>query len=485
MTRWTIALLGLSWAAGGLANPLPELSETWFSVRLDGRHVGHMQWTREQRADAVETRTELKVALLRGDQALRVSATESARESLAGKALGFSSAFDSGGSTARVDGSISAEGVASVSIEGSGQTESRSLPWPPEAMLAEAQRLALLALQARGETRSSGQVFDPSSLQVLEVSTELLGDALISLPEGDEHALHVRQQLGRAGSAVTVESWLATASGFPRRIRMPALGVHLELLACSRACATAEAELTDVFDGTLVDSPRALSIRDRSRDLEILLAVRNGPVDALDDVPGQTILQRTGSGALLRVAAQGGTQFAPQAADLAPARWVQSDHPDIRALALQFAGERGSALRRMRKLEQGVRGHIGNKSLRIGYASALEVLSLREGDCTEHAVLLAALARATGIPARVVTGIAYTPRFAARQDVFVPHAWVIAWIDGSWQGFDAALPRFDSAHIGLTAGDGDPFDFYAGVELLGNLAIESVERAGRSSRVAR
>lgn len=482
MTRWTIALLGLSWAAPGLANPLPDLSETWFSVRLAGRHVGHMLWTRAVDADTVQTRTELKVVLWRADQALQVRADESSRETRAGLPLGFSSAFDSAGSTTRVEGEVAADGEVRVLIEGSGQTETRTLRWPAGAMLAEAQRLALLAQMTRGERERQGQVFDPSSLQMLQVASELVGDTRIELPEGAEQVVHVRQRLGREGSMVQVESWLAPRSGFPRRLRMPALGVHLELLACSRACATAVAELTDVFENTVVASPRALSIRDRGRDLDVQLSVRNGPIDALDDVPGQTIVRRDPGGALVRIAATGGDQMAPRPDDLAAARWLQSDHADIRALALNLGGKRGDDRQRMRRLEQGVREFISNKSLRIGYASALEVLSLREGDCTEHAVLLAALARASGIPARVVTGIAYTPRFADRQDVFVPHAWVIAWIDERWQGFDAALPRFDSAHIGLTSGHGDPFDFYSGVELLGNLAIESVERAGRSAR---
>ena len=39
----------------------------------------------------------------------------------------------------------------------------------------------------------------------------------------------------------------------------------------------------------------------------------------------------------------------------------------------------------------------------------MEVAHSREGDCTEHAVLLAALARACRMPARVVVGLVYVP----------------------------------------------------------------------------
>jgi len=129
----------------------------------------------------------------------------------------------------------------------------------------------------------------------------------------------------------------------------------------------------------------------------------------------------------------------------------------------------------MLALQEYVRRFIRNKDLNVGYASALEVAKHPEGDCTEHAVLLAALGRALGIPTRVVDGLAYTERYAGMDHVFVPHAWAQAWVDGHWQSFDAALPGFDAGHIALSAGDGDPWRFFSGMDTLGRLRIDRVE----------
>jgi hypothetical protein len=129
----------------------------------------------------------------------------------------------------------------------------------------------------------------------------------------------------------------------------------------------------------------------------------------------------------------------------------------------------------MHKLEDFVRDFIDDKNLSVGYASALEVARNPEGDCTEHAVLLAALGRAEGIATRIVNGLAWAPGFAGRDQVFVPHAWVQAWIDGRWQSFDAALDGFDAGHIALALGDGDPLRFYQGVAALGRIDIVEVE----------
>ena len=89
----------------------------------------------------------------------------------------------------------------------------------------------------------------------------------------------------------------------------------------------------------------------------------------------------------------------------------------------------------------------------------------------EHAALAAAMCRAAGVPAQVVTGLAYVKSFAGKQDVFVPHAWFRVFIDGKWVDYDAALKTFDAGHIALVAGDGNPSDFFAVVNTLGNFRI--------------
>ena len=66
----------------------------------------------------------------------------------------------------------------------------------------------------------------------------------------------------------------------------------------------------------------------------------------------------------------------------------------------------------VRRIESFVARYIDNKSMSVGYASAVEVVESRQGDCSEFAVLTAALCRAVGIPAQVVVGIAYVKEFA-------------------------------------------------------------------------
>jgi transglutaminase/protease-like cytokinesis protein 3 len=91
-----------------------------------------------------------------------------------------------------------------------------------------------------------------------------------------------------------------------------------------------------------------------------------------------------------------------------------------------------------------------------GHYSASSAWRRRAGDCTEDAVLLAALARAAGIPALVASGMVYTrERYHQASDAFIPHSWVVAYLDGEWRSVDMTLGAFDSTHVALTLGEGD------------------------------
>ena len=81
-----------------------------------------------------------------------------------------------------------------------------------------------------------------------------------------------------------------------------------------------------------------------------------------------------------------------------------------------------------------VRAEIAPSSRR-GFDIASQVASHKSGDCTEHAVLLAALARSLGIPARVAIGT-----LIGREGDSIGafgHAWVEVYRDRAWSLLDA------------------------------------------------
>ena len=99
--------------------------------------------------------------------------------------------------------------------------------------------------------------------------------------------------------------------------------------------------------------------------------------------------------------------------------------------------------------------------------SARAVLASRRGDCNEHAVLLAALARAAGIPARVVAGVVYA------NDGFYYHAWDELWL-GRWVSADAIFGQMpaDATHIKIL--EGGPERHLELVEIVGQLEFKKI-----------
>lgn len=138
-----------------------------------------------------------------------------------------------------------------------------------------------------------------------------------------------------------------------------------------------------------------------------------------------------------------------------PSPWLQSDAPELVRAAAPVLKSTAPGADRMARLGRIARQRLANVDYE-GHHSALVAWRRASGDCTEDAVVLAALARAAGIPARVVNGVVYSrARYHGASNAFIAHSWVVAYVDGGWQSFDISTGAFDATHIALSIDDGD------------------------------
>ena len=99
----------------------------------------------------------------------------------------------------------------------------------------------------------------------------------------------------------------------------------------------------------------------------------------------------------------------------------------------------------------------------------MSTLTHRVGDCNEHAVLLAALARAAGIPAKIEAGLVYL------NGRFYYHAWNLLYL-GKWITADSLFNQIpaDVTHIRLTSGAPDQqFDI---INVIGRIKLRIIEQ---------
>lgn len=454
-----------------------ERETTWMQVLLDGRKIGHLEHTRAVADGRVTTTERMEATLDRAGIAISMVTEETSIETADGLPLGFRALTEFSGAATRIEGELSSPARATVTTTGPAGAATRTIEWPKGAVLAEGVRLAERRRGLVEGARYELLAFQPSNLVAVPVKVRIGGREPVALGLQQAELTRVEQRIELPGAAIDTQAWV-DAQHRVRKASLPLLGLALEMIACEEACAKAPNQSADILARTMVDAPVALPRDARTQPVTMQLALALAARDAtLPDVAEQTA---TAAGATwsIRVAPGAATDRArPTDDELASNRWLEADAPEIRALAAKATAGAATPRDRMQQLEAFVRGYIADKSLAVGYASALETAKSKEGDCTEHALLLAALGRAVGIPTRVVNGLAYADRYAGRDEVFVPHAWVQAYVGSHWQSYDAALPGFDAGHVAFAVGNGDPAGFYASVNLLGNVRVQSIESA--------
>ena len=255
-------------------------------------------------------------------------------------------------------------------------------------------------------------------------------------------------------------------------VAQPTFGTTLTMRATDRETALRRPAPFSVLGTSLVRAPYRVPASALTGHMRYRFAFRDGLSFPLPET-GEQRPAAAGDAVTLDICADCGSGLPTDPAYLADARrataWLQSDHPRLRAVARPVARMQVSEARKMDVLRVRARPYLATIDF-TGHFSALDTMSRRAGDCTEAAVLLAALGRAAGIATRVAGGLVYSrEQYHGVSNVFMPHAWVLAYVDGRWRSFDAALDTFDATHIALTIGDGDARSVAAAMQLAGLL----------------
>lgn len=265
----------------------------------------------------------------------------------------------------------------------------------------------------------------------------------------------------------------------------PMFGGAFHIRETTEAAATRRHPPYQVLPTSSLRSPVRIPSAARSAHLRYRIAFRDGLSFALPQTGEQRAAARSDA-AILDICDTCGPGLATDNAYLVDARratpWLQSDHARLREIADPIARMDISDARKMELLLQRAQPFLENADYN-GHYSAVDTIIRRAGDCTEAAVLLAALGRAAGIPTRVASGVTYTRgTYHSMTNAFIAHSWVVAYVDGAWRSFDLALLEFDSTHIALTIGDGDPRSIAAAGQLASLLSIDSLAEVRPSVR---
>jgi hypothetical protein len=390
-------------------------------------------------------------------------------------------------------GSINDRGGVDLVTSQFGTETKSTIPWPAGALMAEGIRLLTLKKGLAPGTEYTVNSFLPALTQAVSTKVtvgpkkevDLLGRvvkltemvSVMSVPDS-----------GEVTSTSYVDDDLRTLKS-----SAPLAGMQIVTISCAKEFALSENDVVDMIDKMFVKCPVPVGDVGSAPAVAYMLRPAPGANLVIPTTDNQKV-QRLPDGRIALAikpaeAPKGGT-FPYKGSDAAvleatkPTRFLQSDNKRIVEMARQAVGNTKDAAEAARRIESFVAGYISNKSLSVGYASAVEVAESRQGDCSEFAVLTAALCRAVGIPAQVAVGVAYVKDFGGIEG-FGGHAWTQVYLadargqNGKWIGLDAAFKgsgrgSYDAGHIALAVGNGAPGDFFNMASALGQFTIEKI-----------
>lgn len=440
------------------------LLETWQAAYFEGLKVGHMHTVSRQVGDGAAARIAttrlLNLTIKRYGSVMPIQIEQSCEETPEGKVLAMKVVQQLGNSPKQtLFGDV--ENTKLVVRQGG---TSRSLPWDDRALGMYAQDVFFRTKKAKPGDRLSLVSYElmlPGLLTVDAVvkPAEQVDQLVVRSEGGKERIDRAPATLVRVDATpqpLTVDGqkvqlpgkamWLTGKLLVAReQFEMPGLGL-ITFYTTTRAAALTEGVAPERLPDfglniniplkQTIDQPYATS----EATYRVTLKEKIDRVFLRD--ARQEIANEKGNSFELTVKArrEPGTDdraTPPEREYLDANTFLDSEDTRVRSLAMAVTRKETDPWKKAQALERWVHGNMKLSSA-VGFPSASQVAKDLEGDCRQHAVLLAALCRAAGVPSRTAIGLIYV-REEGRRPYFGFHMWTEVWVRGQWLGLDAIL----------------------------------------------
>ena len=234
---------------------------------------------------------------------------------------------------------------------------------------------------------------------------------------------------------------------------IPGLG-QMTLVRTTREVALApgaEATLTDIGISQLIRLNRTVSkpYETRSAVYRITIKGDDDAATAFVQDDRQKVINSKGSTFDLQVTATKAPQKTVSGGKVADeflqsCYFITSDDAKVKELARRAVGKETTPLKKALLIEKWVHTNMRSTGAEA-LSPASEVARNLEGDCTEYAMLMAAMCRAEGVPSKTAIGLIYADTKSGPAMAF--HMWTEVWVGGQWLPLDATLGK---GYVGAT-----------------------------------
>jgi hypothetical protein len=449
-TVWGLLLASMAFGCDQSGQQLlqqtPAVVESWDAVYIGTTKVGHTQTSFAsesidgRRRIRIESHQHLEMA--RFGQKVKLGTHFECLESEEGVIQSFTCRTEAGPTPIVIRGEL-VDGTLRLTTTSQGKEIESSLPWDKSirGFFATEQSLRRQPMKA-GEKRRLKMLFPGlSQIQVIETILEAEGTEPTALLGESRDLMRIKNTVVIGDQEIETLCWTDEA-GETWKCEIPGLRQVTYRTTRERALATGGiAEFDLGWDSIVRVSTPLPRAHQTERVVYRAKLSRRNPAEVFATGIGQRIEPIDATQARIIVTAvrpdrpEGSDPNVPNESDIAANSLIQCDDQQIKRLATQIAADEDDAWQVCLQMEKWVHKSIRSKNFAQGFATAADVAKTLEGDCTEHAVLLAALCRARGIPARVATGLIYSPV----DQGYAFHMWNEAWVADRWVPLDGTL----------------------------------------------
>ncbi len=480
-------------AADRTPSPATKLNrKDAYIVEMMGQPAGTSVTTETLEGENLITRSEMKFALRRGEVEIKILVQTEFVETGDGKPISMKSRQVLASMPKEETYTFGEKDVTIVtSTMGKPITTTRPLPQGEWLTPAKAGRLTR-ELAKKGEKQIKFATIDPSNgLSIVEMERSRDTQEMIEIAGKKVEAWKWKSAVIMSnGTRVESSEWVNDESDLLRST-MNFGGIAMTLTRDADAGTHKTFRGPEMMVDLFVKPDKTINNPRQSKMMTYVVRVKEGELPDLPSEAGQTFARIDAKSATVSInavqsaAAKGVSTPEELAPFLASSSMIDARDEKVAELATAATKDipAGQMSAKAEALRRAVYQHINKKALDVGFGSASETARSGVGDCSEHGVLLAAMLRQQGIPARVVAGLIYADQFAGERGIFGYHMWTQALLErnGSkrWVDLDATLPAgnaTDATHIAVSVtalADGELQSSMMNlVPLLGRLEIQ-------------
>jgi transglutaminase-like putative cysteine protease len=410
----------------------------------------------------LRARKELRLTIGRGEQMAEVKADVGTDETHEGKVVGvYMKQWLGKEQTLVLQGKLQ-EKEMHVTVDGPVSNE-RKLPWNPNVIGLIREQSLLREKKVKSGDKFNYLLYEPTINNFLRIDVTVGSEEEISLPGGKRKLLRIESKPQKLEQITLPSSvmWVEPTSYIPlvTQMELPGLGFFKLVRSNKEAALAPNGNVPELFSAQSIRLSKPIDNIHTATAITYRVTLKSKdsePKGLVKEDNRQTIDKIEGNRFNLHVEAIRSPQSIDKSKEVGDEyqksnHFINSDDKQVIGYAKEAVGDEKDAWKKAQMIERWVHSHMKPVDYTEAMATASHVAKTLSGDCTEYAMLTAAMCRAQEIPSRTSIGLVYV-HDRKLGPILAFHMWTEVFVQGQWLGIDATIGKgsIGPGHVKIT-----------------------------------